>query len=220
MSFLEGVRVRAAAARRRIIFPESSDSRTLDAVAFLARDKIVDPVLVLDPARPETHRAVRALASSAIEVLDPATDSRATRIAAELFALRSSKGLTEARASALAASPLYFADGLVRRGEVDGCVAGATHTTAEVLRAALWLVGAAPGVRTVSSSFYMVTPPFRETSSPEVLTFTDCAVVPYPTAAQIADIALAAAEDRRRIVGDAPLVALLSFSTRGSGAGP
>ena len=220
MSFLQDVRARAAATRRRIVFPESSDGRTLEAVAALARDRIVDPVLVLDPARPETHRAVRALASSAIEVVDPTTDARAARTAAELFALRASKGLTEARASALAGLPRYFADGLVRRGEVDGCVAGATHTTAEVLRAALWLVGAAPGVRTVSSSFYMVTPPFRGTASAEVLTFTDCAVVPYPTASQIADIALAAAEDRRRIVGDAPLVALLSFSTRGSGAGP
>jgi phosphate acetyltransferase len=87
-----------------------------------------------------------------------------------------------------------------------------------VLRAALWLVGAAPGVRTVSSAFYMVTPEFRGRGA-EVLTFTDCAVVPYPNAAQLADIAIAAAADRRRIVGDQPRVAFLSFSTAGSGAG-
>jgi phosphate acetyltransferase len=116
--------------------------------------------------------------------------------------------------------PLYFADSLVRLGEADGCVAGAAHTTADVLRAALWLVGPAEGVRTVSSAFYMVTPPFRGGTDVEVLTFTDCAVVPYPTSAQLADIALAAATDRRRIVGDEPRVAMLSFSTRGSGAGP
>jgi phosphate acetyltransferase len=79
-------------------------------------------------------------------------------------------------------------------------------------------VGAAPGVRTVSSAFYMVVPPFRG-SEGEVLTFTDCAVVPYPTAAQLADIAVAAAADRVKIVGDGPRVALLSFSTRGSGEG-
>jgi phosphate acetyltransferase len=220
MTFLEEVRARAAAARRRIVFPESGDSRTLDAVAVLAHDRIVEPVLVLDPRLPETHRTVRALTAQGIEVLDPATDARTERTAAELFALRASKGLTEERAETLARSALYFADALVRNGEVDGCVAGAAHTTAEVLRAALWLVGAAPNVRTVSSAFYMVTPPFRGTAHPEVLTFTDCAVVPYPTAPQIVDIALAAAADRRRIIGDTPLVALLSFSSKGSGAGP
>ena len=107
---------------------------------------------------------------------------------------------------------------MVAAGDAEGCVAGAERTTADVLRAALWLVGAAPGVKTVSSAFYMVVPPFRG-EAPEVLTFTDCAVVPYPDATQLADIALAAADDRRRIVGDAPRVAFLSFSTRGSGAG-
>jgi phosphate acetyltransferase len=138
----------------------------------------------------------------------------------ELLAARPRKGLTRERAAALARTPLYFADALVRWGEADGCVAGAAHTTADVLRAALWLVGTAPGVRTVSSAFYMVTPPFRGGAALEVLTFTDCAVVPYPDVSQLVDIALAAATDRRRIVGDEPRVAMLSFSTHGSGAGP
>ncbi len=126
--------------------------------------------------------------------------------------------MTREVAREFAANPLFAAAAMVRRGEVDGCVAGAVNTTGDVLRAALWLVGPSEGVRTVSSAFYMVVPGFRGADE-EVLTFTDCAVVPYPDATQLADIAAAAAIDRRRIVGDEPRVAFLSFSTRGSAEG-
>jgi phosphate acetyltransferase len=216
IDFVGDVRRRAAMARRRIVFPESADPRTLDAVRVLARERIVEPILVLDPAAPATHDEARALG---VETIDPARDARRGWAAERLLAARRRKGMTPAQAGDAAATPLVFADALVASGDSDGCVAGATHTTADVLRAALALVGPAPGTDTVSSAFYMVVADFRD-QGPEVLTFTDCAVVPYPTAAQLADIALAAAADRRRIVGDEPRVAFLSFSTRGSGSGP
>jgi phosphate acetyltransferase len=196
MSFLDGVRARAAANPRRIVFPEGDDPRTQEAVRELTHLRIVEPVLISAADRPRlTQLTVAALLEA-----------------------RGARGLTEQQAATAARDPLLVAAAMVRSGEVDGCVAGAVNTTGDVLRSALWLVGPAKGVRTVSSAFYMVVPAFRGVEE-EVLTFTDCAVVPYPTAEQLADIAVAAALDRRRIVGDEPRIAFLSFSTHGSAAG-
>lgn len=216
VQFLADIRRRAAAARRRIVFPESADPRTIAAVTALARDGIVEPVLLLDPERPESHAQARATGVEIVDVTEPAL---LERVVARLLERRAAKGLGEEDARRFARDPLFAGAALVAAGDAAGSVAGAVRTTADVLRAALWLIGPARGVRTVSSAFYMVVPPFRG-SDEETLTFTDCAVVPQPTAEQLADIAIAAADDRARIVGDAPRVAMLSFSTRGSGTGP
>lgn len=217
MSFLAAVRTRAAATKRRIVFPETGDPRTIEAVRHLREKKILEPVLMSAGAKGSA--ANKLMAALGFEIHDPADPTTLEQTVAALMEARSAKGLRLRAARRLALDPLIAADAMVRSGQVDGCVAGAVYTTAEVLRAALWLVGPGAGVRTVSSAFYMVLPPFRG-GKEEVLTFTDCAVVPAPDAKQLADIAIAAASDRRRIVGDEPMVAFLSFSSKGSGSGP
>jgi phosphate acetyltransferase len=217
--FREQVQADAKQKQRVIVFPEGDDARTVDAVARLQLAGLVRPIVIGDPAA--VRRAIHDFGGDpdAVEITDHTADERFETFAMELHGLRAAKGMTEADARERMRDPLVFGASLVRAGTAHGSVAGASRTTGDVLRAALWMVGTAPGIRTVSSSFYMVVPAFRDTPAPEVLTFTDCAVVPDPDAAQLADIAMSAARQRRQIVGDEPRVAFLSYSTRGSADG-
>lgn len=216
MSFVERVRARARANPRRIVMPEGADERTLVAAARLARDGLALPTAL---GGPEIGAELERLGADGVTLVNPATDPRRPALAARLFERRRARGMTEEDALRHSADVLVFGALLVGAGEMDGCVSGAINTTGDVLRAAFWAVGPAAGIRTVSSSFYMVVPDFRGHGT-EVLSFSDAAVVPDPTAEQLADIAVAAADARRRVVGDDPRVAFLSYSTKGSAEGP
>ena len=214
-SFQSALRARARALGATIVLPEGEDERVLAAAVALAAEGLVEPI-VLGPGE-ATRASLERRGGSGIRVVDPAEAPEA--YAVELQAARAHRGMTLDEAREWVADPLVYGALMVRRGEVDGSVAGATHAAAPVLRAAFWCVGPAEGIKTVSSSFYMVVDDFRGEGE-EVLTFTDCAVVPNPTPDQLADIASAAATARRRIVGDRPRVAFLSYSTHASGDGP
>ena len=167
-----------------------------EAAVRLQKEGIVEPILLGGPS-PE-----------------PANDPRLGRVAQFLRERRPDRIKDGVHALDLASVAVNFGAALVALGEADGAVSGAVVTTAETIRAALWAIGTSPGVRLVSSAFYMVMP------GDTVLTFTDCAVVPEPTPDELAEIALAAARDRSRLVGDSPRVAFLSYSTKGSAEGP
>jgi phosphate acetyltransferase len=196
MSFRRALLERAARRGARVVLCEGSDPRVLQAAERLRSERVAEPIVLGG------------------EGVDPARDPRLGRIAQYLRERRPDRVKDGVHALDLAADPLHFGAALVALGEADGCVAGASCPTGDVVRAALWAIGTAPDVNLVSSSFYMVLP------DDTVLTFTDCAVVPEPTPGQLAEIALAAARDRSKLVGDSPRVAFLSYSTKGSAGGP
>ncbi len=207
----------------RVAFGEAADPRVLAAAARLEKEGVAKPLLVLDPANEAGNTLARA---TGLECIDPSDDPRSPAIAEALLKSRAKHGMTADEAAKLSHDPLAFATWLVKTGAADASVGGAVRTTRELMHFALWLIGPASGVKTVSSAFYMCVPRFRDLPSAagsqapaesEVLTFTDCSVVPLPTPDQLADIAIAAAEARIKIVGDEPRVALLSYSTKGSG---
>ena len=215
--FRADIRARARAKGRTVVFPEGDDPRTREAAAEIVREGLVRPVLLGDREAVEAGLLELGVPGDAVEVQDPA-DGRREDFAEALLERRRHRGMTEEEAFRRAGEVLVRGALMVAAGEVDASVAGAAHATGDVIRAALWCVGTAPGIRTVSSTFYMVVDDFRGEGS-EVLSFTDAAVVPEPTPQQLADIAVASARARRLVVGDEPRLAFLSYSTKGSAAG-
>lgn len=205
--FLAGLIARAQKTKKRIVFPEGSDPRVLEAAARLAAQGIVQPILVSHPP---------AAPPGGVTFIDPASSPLASKYAALYYERRRSRGITQLEAEAAARRPLYFASLMVAAGDADGSVGGAANTTAETVRAALRSVGPAPGVRVVSSVFIMAVHG-REFGHNGLFAFADCAIMIEPTASQLADIAIATAGTTRALIGAEPAVALLSFSTKGSG---
>jgi phosphate acetyltransferase len=219
MDFLKSIRSRARDRPRRVVFPEGEEPRTLEAVAQIQEEGLLYPVLLGDEDRIRADLEGADGHPGDLEVVDPRKGEGTGPYVETLLELRRARGMDRATAREQVRRPLIRGALMVRSGEVHGSVAGAIHSTGDVLRAALWCVGPDDGIRTVSSAFYMVVDPFRS-PDPEVLTFTDAAVVPDPTGPQLAQIAAAASRARRKVVGDSPTVAFLSYSTKGSADGP
>jgi phosphate acetyltransferase len=216
MSFIDQVKAKARASLKTIVLPEGDEPRTVRAAAAIKAEGIARPVLL------GAAEAICAVAEAqgadiaGIATIDPATSADAPRYAAMLHELRKAKGVTEEEAARLVADPMYFGIMMVKAGDADGLVSGAVHTTGDMLRPALQIIKTKPGCKVVSSSFLMGCPN-RALGHNGLLVYSDCVVMPCPTAEELAHIAVSAAETARVLCGiDEPRVALLSFSTKGS----
>ncbi|MEA2063721.1 MAG: phosphate acetyltransferase [Gemmatimonadota bacterium] len=201
--------------QKKVVLPESTEERMLKATEIIMAEGIAKVVLLGDEDEIRAAASAASADLSGAEIIPLSGTPQAGELAGKLYELRKHKGMTEEQAAETLKTPMYYAAMLVREGLADGYVAGALNTTGNTLKPALQIIKTRPGIRTVSSYFLMVLP---DTSwgVEGTLFFADCAICPDPNEKQLAEIAITTADSFKTMMGTDPLVAMLSFSTKGS----
>ena len=215
MSLMDRIKAKAKADKKRIVLPEGAEERTVKAAAILLKEGICDVILLGD----EEKIAAYGEDLTGATILNPAKADCLQEYADTLYELRKAKGMTPEKALATMKDETFFGTMMMKKNAADGMVSGAIHSTADTLRPALQIIKTQPGVTTASSCFVMEIPN-KAYGQDGVMIFADCAVNIEPDAEQLAAIAIASAKTARDIAEIAePKVAMLSFSTEGSGKG-
>ncbi|MBD5441598.1 MAG: phosphate acetyltransferase [Treponema sp.] len=226
MDFVEQLKEKAKAAGKKIVLCEGEDKRVVEAAAKIVREGIAKIILIGNAE--ECKRVAPEVDTSGIELVDPAASANIDKYAEILFKAREGKinkktgapeyATVEDAKAYLLKDRTMFGALILKAGDADGFVSGACHSTANTLRPGLQVIKTAAGIKTVSSSFIMVAPQGGNKYIPEgVALLADCAINIEPSAEELSDIAIATADTAKKIAGIEPRVALLSFSTKGSG---
>lgn len=216
MGLLEDIKAKAAARKKTIVLCEGEDKRVIEAAAKITGEGIAKIVLIGNEE--ECKKVAPEVDLTGVTLIDPLTSEKTAAYANILYEARKAKGMTEEQAKEQAKDRTMFGALMLKAGDVDGYVSGACHSTANTLRPGLQVVKTAPGIKTVSSCFIMIAPEGENKYNPDgVAVFADCAINIEPDAQQLADIAVSSAKTAKAIAGIEPRVAMLSFSTKGSG---
>jgi len=209
MELLNQIRSKAAQRKKTIVLPESHDERVLKAAEILTQQKIASVITLGNEEKIRNDAKKIGVNLQGIRIIDPDKSDKLSDFTNIFFNLRKHKGVTVEQARETMRRDLFFGGMMVSNGMADGSVSGSFATTADVMRASIFCVGMKEGISIVSSFFLMVFPN-------AVYSFADCAVNPNPDAKQLADIAISTADNHKKLTGEEPYIAMLSFSTKGS----
>ncbi len=216
MSFMDGIKARARAERKRIVLPESEDKRTLEAAAKIIAEDIAEVILIGNEETVTAKAKEGGFDISRATIIDPLTSEKLDVYVNLFVELRKNKGMTEEKArETLTTDYPYFGVLMVKAGDADGMVSGACHSTADTLRPCLQILKTKPGTKLVSAFFLMVVPDC-EFGANGTFVFADSGLNQNPNPEELAAIAASSAESFRMLVGEEPLVAMLSHSSKGS----